>query len=200
MCIPQVKRASIIRINVGGRSFVTYNATLKKSLFFKYLLENVMQTNEKTVNGEYFVGRSGELFAHVLDYLVHGTLHWKQLDRKILAQLWYEADFYQIREMKSAIEDEIASLGHRVDNLLLVPFDKIRHTINCQNKEESRIQNVSSKYDVITAIDCAEKVWKCAADVTIHNSPCTCVVSTTGTVSGRWVTVSKPYALVSTKE
>ncbi|ORE06683.1 hypothetical protein BCV72DRAFT_328196 [Rhizopus microsporus var. microsporus] len=200
MCVSQVKKATIIRINVGGRSFVTYDDTLKRSLFFKYLLENVMQNSGKTVNGEYFVDRSGELFAHVLDYLVHGTLHWKQLDRRILAQLWHEADFYQIKGMKNAIEEEIASLGHNVDNLSLVPFDKIKHTINCHDKDESHIKNVSSKYDLITVIDCAEKVWECAANVTDHDSPCTCVVSNMETRNGRWITVGKPYALVSTRE
>ncbi len=62
---------TIIKLNVGGTFFDTTETTLQGSDFFKALLKNSqsMTKGAESIDGRYFVDRSGKAFEHVLNLL-----------------------------------------------------------------------------------------------------------------------------------
>jgi len=88
----------VLTINVGGRIFRTTASTLRKAPFFDSLLRHSEGVLGAAVDnaGHHFVDRSGDLFAHVLDYLRSGywLLGEKAGDLEFVEVLRQESEFY----------------------------------------------------------------------------------------------------------
>lgn len=97
----------VIKLNIGGDSFVALSSTLQESGYFKNLLEDSM-TNTTIVNGdERFIDRSGQLFAEVLCFLRTSTMFCKDLNK--LKSLQVEAEYYAIPKMMEEVKAKIAT-------------------------------------------------------------------------------------------
>lgn len=76
----------IIKLNVGGTSFSTFQDTLAKSNYFANLLSTQSMTSKTLLNKEeIFIDRSGELFRDILFYLRTGFV--TSSDKKKLLSL-----------------------------------------------------------------------------------------------------------------
>lgn len=101
---------SIVELNVGGTSFLTFHDTLIKSKYFANLLNNNSMTSKTITNkGENFIDRSGDLFRDIIYYLRTGSVTSK--NKKRLGSLRKEAGFYQLKELVEAVrcEEQIVS-------------------------------------------------------------------------------------------
>ncbi|KAH7713854.1 BTB/POZ domain-containing protein KCTD17 [Aphelenchoides avenae] len=85
--------AGWVRLNVGGRIFLTMKLTLSSSPFFARLFESDDRMPEASaVPSTYFIDRDPDRFSKVLNYLRDGTLY---EDKNCnLEELRVEADFY----------------------------------------------------------------------------------------------------------
>mmetsp|Transcript_41272 Transcript_41272/g.94987 ORF Transcript_41272/g.94987 Transcript_41272/m.94987 type:complete len:329 (+) Transcript_41272:107-1093(+) len=89
----------VLCLNVGGTVFRATEATLRKAPFFESLLRHAQGGKLGTTmdsNGRFFVDRSGDLFAYILEYLRCG--HWllgpRASDHDFVIALREEAGFY----------------------------------------------------------------------------------------------------------
>ena len=75
------KRAAVVRLNVGGRSFDATKETLSKCTYFDAYFEGRIDhsTDEQ---GRLFIDRNGDLFVYMLDFMRSVTLP----SRKFIAQ------------------------------------------------------------------------------------------------------------------
>ncbi|CEG77959.1 hypothetical protein RMATCC62417_12630 [Rhizopus microsporus] len=194
------QQAKLVKLNVGGDLYLTYEVTLKKSLFFKNLLETEMQNNEKTDSGEILVDRCGKLFEHVLRYLRNGTIRWNKLDVELLEKLSEEVEFYQVEEMKRMIDEELEKRKNKEEDLFFIPVDKYTQKLNCWTYTKIGIIPIESfpeKYKFRTIIECTTSEWQCIRNIPDHIGPCECL-----DFNGRMGSItSKPakYFLVSLK-
>ena len=94
--------ASILRLNVGGRTFDTTKETLlgARSHFFNRMLEegddSMLTGATRDADGRLFIDRSPEGFNLVLDYL-RGALEVDKLDKERHAMLIREALYYDVK-------------------------------------------------------------------------------------------------------
>jgi hypothetical protein len=88
--VAQPPRTDIVRLNVGGKLFVTSRATLQQSPFFEGLLRY-----EPELDGAYFIDRSPKIFAVVLQLLRTGVLFWSSESE--LRAILIETDFFLIK-------------------------------------------------------------------------------------------------------
>lgn len=100
-----------VRLNVGGKLFVTMKQTLSSSPYFTRLL----QDDERMPNAEdgshvYFVDRDPDRFAKILNYLRDGSLCKCKNDN--LEELRTEADFYGLDDLVQKI-DELVEVEER---------------------------------------------------------------------------------------
>ncbi len=89
----QQRRRDIVRLNVGGTTFVTSRETLLASPFFQGLLRFPPDLEDE---GAYFVDRSPAIFAIVLELLRTSVLFWTSETE--LRAILIEADFFLIKE------------------------------------------------------------------------------------------------------
>ena len=88
----------VVYLNVGGVYFMTSEETLRLSSSFFAGLVSVTSSEA----AELFVDRDPTHFRHVLNWM-RGVRYLPD-DDSVLAELWWEADFYSLDEMKSEIE------------------------------------------------------------------------------------------------
>ena len=93
----------IVRLNVGGRSFVTTRRTMivyPNSLLARIFNGN--QPNEYFCNGEVFFDRDPEMFSHVLQFLRNKTLSYSctsMQSKDFLHNLLCEARFFKLEDL-----------------------------------------------------------------------------------------------------
>mmetsp|Transcript_35895 Transcript_35895/g.58025 ORF Transcript_35895/g.58025 Transcript_35895/m.58025 type:complete len:241 (+) Transcript_35895:103-825(+) len=117
---------AIIRLNVGGRVFMSWKSTLTKypnSYFWSMLSGRHKQalTNE----GEYFIDRSGELFPVVLNFLRTSEVHIPHTTSKHSVQ--NEARYFGLYDQMFGdenVQHELESVIATTLVKLLVPFRK----------------------------------------------------------------------------
>ena len=85
----------IVRLNVGGKLFLSSKETLEQSDFFRGLLSGTMpsQTDE---NGCFFIDRNPRIFRMVLEMLRTGVLFWDRENELRACQI--ECDFFLLKE------------------------------------------------------------------------------------------------------
>ncbi|KAH7696143.1 hypothetical protein AAVH_36788 [Aphelenchoides avenae] len=93
-----------VRLNVGGKVFVTMKQTLSSSPFFARLFETDGRMPDFSAESStHFVDRDPDCFSTVLNYLRNGTLF---ADRNCnLEELRLEADFYGLDDLVRIIDE-----------------------------------------------------------------------------------------------
>ena len=86
------KTRDLIRLNVGGKLFVTSRETLSQCAFFEGLFRFEPDSDQT-----YFIDRNPKVFATILELLRTGVLFW-ETDTQLRAVL-IEADFFLLRDM-----------------------------------------------------------------------------------------------------
>ena len=97
--------SEIVRLNVGGTKYITANSTLQKypqSMLGAMFRENFPLLTDE--DGYYFIDRCGHIFQYILQFLRCGRLVLPE-EFNELELLQLEADFYQIEDLISAVED-----------------------------------------------------------------------------------------------
>lgn len=103
-------KAEWVRLNIGGKEFVTTKTTLCKnaqSFFYKLCQDDpsVGLTTDKDENGAYLIDRDPKYFAPVLNYLRHGKL---VIETNLQEEgVLEEAEFYNIQELIHLVKDRI---------------------------------------------------------------------------------------------
>ena len=95
----------IVRLNVGGTKYITAKSTLQKypqSMLGAMFRENFPLLTDE--DGYYFIDRCGHIFQYILQFLRCGRLVLPE-EFNELELLQLEADFYQIEDLISAVED-----------------------------------------------------------------------------------------------
>lgn len=95
---------SQIRLNIGGSIFDTNREVLLKDTksVFSLLLND---PEFKIVDNELFFDRSPEYFPFLLDYLRYGKINYKRFNKHQLKQLFLEAEFYEITDIRNYLEE-----------------------------------------------------------------------------------------------
>ena len=101
------KRAAMVRLNVGGVRFDTTRDTLAQCEYFAAYLSGRLPHAEDSA-GRLFIDRSGELFAHVLEFMRSKTLPGRRLLDGIKHQLLHECGYYGMAHMADRINGEIS--------------------------------------------------------------------------------------------
>ena len=101
------KRAAMVRLNVGGGRFDTTRDTLARCEYFAAYLSGRLPHAEDRA-GRLFIDRSGELFAHVLEFMRSKTLPGRRLLDGIKHQLLHECGYYGMAHMADRINGEIS--------------------------------------------------------------------------------------------
>ena len=81
--------SKIVKLNVGGKAFMSTRETLVQSPMLKALMENPTERDE---TGALFIDRSPKVFQIVLELLRTGVLFWDDLNSLRAVQI--ECDFY----------------------------------------------------------------------------------------------------------
>ena len=122
--LQRMNQSSVIKLNVGGQTFYTYQLTLSTSNYFKNLMDGEMKDAQIVKNDQIFIDRSGYLFEYILQFLrtTHVTIEGKKLQA-----LKEEADFYQfdnlVAHLKNIIENPI-QLQEKYELVTLKDFYK----------------------------------------------------------------------------
>ncbi|KAH7696144.1 BTB/POZ domain-containing protein KCTD17 [Aphelenchoides avenae] len=98
--------AGWVRLNVGGRIFVTMKQTLGSSPFFARLFGGDDRMPDATAGSStYFIDRDADRFTKILHYMRDGNLF---TDKNCnLLELRVEADFYGLDDLLKEVEGEI---------------------------------------------------------------------------------------------
>ena len=133
--------SEIIYFNVGGTQFSTFKSNLlkkqqkndslyKSSSYFKSLVNGLIEV-KYTNNKEIFIDRSPKYFDMILSYLrtVNTNEKFKKpKNREVLLDLYEEADYYKLDELKDLImpipSSEILNKTQMHEMFDLVQFDK----------------------------------------------------------------------------
>ena len=112
------KRAAVVRLNVGGRSFDATKETLSKCTYFDAYFEGRIDhsTDEQ---GRLFIDRNGDLFVYMLDFMRSVALP----SRKFIAQhkeaLLGECAYFGLEFMAQRIRGEISPFDLKAEDRLL---------------------------------------------------------------------------------
>lgn len=110
----------VVKFDVGGTVYRTYESTLSKSKYFSTLVNKKKRTENqsrswfagcsgdspKKISGdeEMFIDRDGFLFRYILLYLRTSELH---IEKQHLRSLRTKAEFYQVPDLLSMINTMI---------------------------------------------------------------------------------------------
>ncbi|XP_039256739.1 BTB/POZ domain-containing protein KCTD5-like [Styela clava] len=132
-----------IRLNVGGKHFVTTLSTLSKypkSFLYRLCQEDPDIDSDKDETGAYLIDRDPTYFGPVLNYLRHGKL----VINKDLAEegVLEEAEFYNIAELIRLIKERM------MDRDLKVVQPQVKHVYRVLQCSEAELtQMVSTMSD-----------------------------------------------------
>ncbi|VDP10155.1 unnamed protein product [Soboliphyme baturini] len=128
-----------VRLNVGGRIFLTTRQTLcrePKSFFYRLCQEEF--PSDKDLCGAYMIDRDPDYFAPVLNYLRHGKL---VLNRNIAEEgVLEEAEFYNLVGLIQLCKERIALRDGIASKLV-----SIRSPLVYTNSQESEYLCIVSK-------------------------------------------------------
>ena len=110
-------RASVVRLNVGGRTFDTTRETLVGCDFFRPILDGNIGS-AVDVNGRVFVDRSPELFAVLLQFL--RSCQRPALDLVDKHALLNECNFFGCEWLAQILRGEISPYDLRAEDRALM--------------------------------------------------------------------------------
>lgn len=107
--VTEIVNDSGVGLNVGGKIYQTSRNTLTKypNSFFSLLLEGTIPS-KRDDQGNYLIDRDGEIFRHVLNFLRSGELLTLPEGFKEYELLESEADFFQLDELKTVIQNRMS--------------------------------------------------------------------------------------------
>jgi len=138
-------RAEWVRLNVGGRVFLTSRATLAKdpqSFLARIASQDTELGSDKDESGALLIDRDPQYFSPVLNFLRHGKVH---LDRNVLEEaVLEEAEFYNVADMVKVLKDRIHSRdnsfgksnGKHVYRVLQCHEDELTDGLNHERRME----------------------------------------------------------------
>ena len=123
-----MSNSEVVRLNVGGTKYITAKSTLQKypqSMLGAMFRENLPLSTDE--DGYYFIDRCGHIFQYILQFLRCGRLVLPEGFNE-LELLQLEADFYQIEDLISAVENRKKEVKVKeADNVNLLLFSIIRY-------------------------------------------------------------------------
>ncbi|CAO3689625.1 unnamed protein product [Rhizopus stolonifer] len=158
-----------VKLNIGGKPFITFKATLEEiGFFWEIFVKDQRTLNEKE---EIFIDRDGTLFEYVLDFLRVGNLDSISTDTCLLHRLQVEEEFYKIPALEKEIKQKLTKTHH------------VRHVLmNTQElkdwkckKLEFKTYNFSSREGkLIGAFEYVQNKWICPRNIYVHQSRSDC--------------------------
>lgn len=135
------KDKQIFTLNIGGKVFTTKkdNLTQDKECLFAYLI------NEDNSLKELFFDRSPRMFSHLLDYLRFGQINYKKFTKQDLKELYEEALFYEITDIRDYLEEKTKEI--RIINMNFSGEYKDKGKV-IGNNDLLRINDESLKYGI----------------------------------------------------
>jgi len=145
---------SWVKLNVGGKIFLTTKQTLTKepdSFLSRLVLEDPDLPTDKDEDGAYMIDRDPRYFSPILNYLRHGKLI---LDEFLSMEgVLAEAEFYNLKKLVQKITDKIkdrpkGSLKH-VYRVLQCQEEELAHTISNMSDgwRFEQLLNIGSNYN-----------------------------------------------------
>jgi len=108
----------IIKLNVGGRIFVTKRCTLcacPDSLLGRMFDPDSEFAQPAEIDGCVFLDRDPDMFTHVLQYLRKSCDHFRKMSECDLYQLRNEADYYGFPELREELQRCIEKIEERTN-------------------------------------------------------------------------------------
>ena len=113
---------SIVTLNVGGCFFQTSKSTMEiHDNYFRAILSNNKEENDDF----YFIDRDPSFFRYILNWL-RGCKVLPE-DALVLQELYSEADFYCMEDMKKNIEDRLKT-SSTIQNELSILRSDLRYS------------------------------------------------------------------------
>lgn len=156
-----------IALDVGGSSYFTSVVTLKRSPYFKKLFANE-DNIEVLQNDEIYIGRDGDLFGDILEYLRSDKIY---STTNLLSELKYEAEFYQLEEMAQRIESMLQEeAAGKKKNYELIEFEDLKKSACLDGEKDTCItKSLSSMYEFISIVKINQPIWYCVTDRATHS-------------------------------
>ncbi|KAG1453135.1 hypothetical protein G6F56_007646 [Rhizopus delemar] len=154
-----------VKLNIGGKAFITSKATLEEISFFWEMFVKDQQTLKK--KEEIFIDRDGTLFEHILDFLQIGNLDSISTDTCLLQRLQVEEEFYKIPALEKEIKQKLAK-NHRVRHVLM----NIQELKNwkCKKLEFRTYDFPSGEGELVGAFEYVQNKWICPRNIYVHQS------------------------------
>ncbi|KAL6080657.1 BTB/POZ domain-containing protein [Balamuthia mandrillaris] len=99
----EASSTSKVKLNVGGKVFVTSLTTLTKQRSMLSAMFSDKFNIQPDENGEYFIDRNPKHFDVILDYLRKGTIIITGLSQRDLQEIRDEVDFYQLHGLRDLL-------------------------------------------------------------------------------------------------
>jgi len=144
---------SWVKLNVGGKIFLTTKTTLTKepdSFLARLAREDPDLPSDKDENGAYMIDRDPRYFSPILNYLRHGK---SIIDDDIAMEgVLAEAEFYNLKKMVVAITEKIKDrpkTKKHVYRVLQCQEEELAHTISNMSDgwRFEQLLNIGSNYN-----------------------------------------------------
>jgi len=146
-----------VRLNVGGKVFLSSRATLSKdprSFLARIAKEDTHLASDKDETGAFLIDRDPDYFGPVLNFLRHGKVH---LDRNVLEEaVLEEAEFYNVADMVKILKERIhtrdnsfgKSSGKHVYRVLQCHEDELTQMVSTMSDgwKFEQLINIGSQY------------------------------------------------------
>jgi len=91
------KEQERLRLNIGGKKFEIRSTCVQKNTYFRALMNGTF--TQADPDGFYFIDRSPEWFAVIINTLREGPIDLSRYDDYQLSQIRKEAEFYMVQEL-----------------------------------------------------------------------------------------------------
>lgn len=142
-----------IRLNVGGKHFVTTSTTLSKypkSFLYRLCQKDPDLDSDKDETGAYLIDRDPTYFEPVLNYLRHGKL---VINKDLVEEgVLEEAEFYNIAELICLVKERMMDRDLRV---VQPPIKHVYRVLQCSEDELTQMVSTMSdgwKFEQLVSI------------------------------------------------
>ncbi|CAE7217987.1 ravA [Symbiodinium natans] len=134
-------KPSVVRLNVGGREYITSTSTLQK--VGDSMLARMIQSSipSATQNGAYFIDRDPDLFAYILEYLRDGAVELPSSSEP-LRRLEREASFFMLPGLESLVRSRLLEVCLEV-KIFAKPFGCSDEECKCGSNSLAHLNEFS---------------------------------------------------------
>ena len=149
----------IVKLNVGGKTFVTHRNTLSGSTYFENLLDGELKANKCVNDDQIFIDRSSYLFEYVLQLL---RLRIITIEKKKLNSLKQEAEYYQFKDMVAAIEQMQKNTSDLEETFEIMDLNEYFMSVNFHGSTSTTSEPYNTKLrQIIETFEVPEYRWVC---------------------------------------